>query len=93
MTKLEMTEAMIAAKAAKKASWGEIAAAVGLSDVFTTSVCLLLPYDISTSFLPNACCPNQIDLSQSSQVLLYTTGKLRIEPEPLESNWSEPELV
>lgn len=40
MTKLEMTEAIIAAKKEKGVSWGEIAAAVGLSDVFTTSVVL-----------------------------------------------------
>ncbi len=40
MTKLEMTEAIMAAKASKGISWGEIAAAVGLSDVFTTSVIL-----------------------------------------------------
>ena len=57
MTKLEMTEAIIAAKAAKKTSWGEIAAAVGLSDVFTTSVILgqnsLIPDDAKklTDFL------------------------------------------
>jgi cyanate lyase len=57
MTKLEMTEAIIAAKAAKETSWGEIAAAVGLSDVFTTSVILgqnsLIPDDAKklTDFL------------------------------------------
>lgn len=49
MTKLEMTEAIIEAKKAKGTSWGEIAAAVGLSDVFTTSVVLgqnsLVPAD------------------------------------------------
>ena len=57
MTKLEMTEAIMAAKAAKGTSWGEIAAAVGLSDVFTTSVILgqnsLVPDDAKklTDFL------------------------------------------
>ncbi len=57
MTKLEMTEAIIAAKAAKGSSWGEIASVVGLSDVFTTSVILgqnsLLPEDAKklTDFL------------------------------------------
>ena len=57
MTKLEMTEAIMAAKAAKGTSWGEIAAAVGLSDVFTTSVILgensLVPEDAKklTDFL------------------------------------------
>lgn len=40
MTKLEMTEAIIVAKKSKGVSWGDIAAAVGLSDVFTTSVVL-----------------------------------------------------
>jgi len=40
MKKIEMTEAIILAKKKKGVSWGEIAAAVGLSDVFTTSVCL-----------------------------------------------------
>lgn len=40
MTKLEMTEAIMAAKKEKGVSWGDIAAAVGLSDVFTTSVVL-----------------------------------------------------
>ena len=35
-----MTEAIMAAKAAKGTTWGEISAAVGLSDVFTTSVVL-----------------------------------------------------
>jgi cyanate lyase len=40
MTKLEMTEAIMAAKAAKKILWSELAASIGLSDVFTTSACL-----------------------------------------------------
>lgn len=40
MTKIEMTEAIMTAKASKGVSWGEIASAVGLSDVFTTSVVL-----------------------------------------------------
>ena len=57
MTKLKMTEAIMAAKAAKGTSWGEISAAVGLSDVFTTSVVLgqnsLVPDDAKklTDFL------------------------------------------
>ncbi|MGJ8722938.1 MAG: cyanase [Roseibacillus sp.] len=57
MTKLEMTEEIITAKKAKGVSWGEIAAAVGLSDVFTTSVVLgqnsLVPEDAGklTDFL------------------------------------------
>ena len=40
MTKLEMTEAIITAKAEKGVSWADIAGAVGLSDIFTTSVIL-----------------------------------------------------
>ncbi len=40
MSKLEMTEAILAAKFAKGTSWTEIAAAVGMSEVFVTSVCL-----------------------------------------------------
>ncbi|MFM7023917.1 MAG: cyanase [Flavobacteriales bacterium] len=40
MTKLEMTEAIIMAKAKKKMKWEEIAAALALSEVFTTSACL-----------------------------------------------------
>lgn len=35
-----MTEAIFAAKSSKGVSWAEIAAAIGLSDVFTTSVAL-----------------------------------------------------
>ena len=49
MNTIEMTEAIMGAKKAKGVSWGEIAAAVGLSDVFTTSVVLgqnsLVPED------------------------------------------------
>ena len=40
MTTIEMTEAIIAAKKEKGVTYGEIAEAVGLSDVFTTSVIL-----------------------------------------------------
>ncbi|HEY8961383.1 MAG TPA: cyanase [Luteolibacter sp.] len=40
MTKLEMTEAIFIAKAAKNRTWAEIASAVGLSEVFVTSACL-----------------------------------------------------
>lgn len=40
MTKLEMTEAIIVAKTKKGVSWTEIGDAIGLSDVFTASVCL-----------------------------------------------------
>lgn len=40
MSKLEMTESIMAAKAAKGTTWGEIAAEVGLSEVFVTSACL-----------------------------------------------------
>ena len=40
MTKLEMTEAIMAAKASKGLSWDTISQAVGLSDVFLASVCL-----------------------------------------------------
>ncbi|MDG6778832.1 cyanase [Thiomicrorhabdus sp. zzn3] len=40
MSKVEMTEAIILAKAEKGASWQSIAEAVGLSEVFTTSACL-----------------------------------------------------
>jgi cyanate lyase len=40
MTKREMTEAILDAKAAKGLTWAEIAKAVGLSEVYTTSACL-----------------------------------------------------
>ena len=40
MKTIEVTEAIIAAKASKGTTWGEIANAIGLSDVFTTSVAL-----------------------------------------------------
>jgi len=40
MTKLEMTEAIISAKIAKGTSWEKIGAAVGLSDIFVSSVAL-----------------------------------------------------
>jgi len=40
MTKLEMTEAIMAAKISKNVSWTDIGDAIGLSDVFTASVCL-----------------------------------------------------
>ena len=40
MTKTTMTTAILAAKAAKNATWTDIAQAAGLSEVFTTSACL-----------------------------------------------------
>ena len=40
MTKQEMTEAILAAKAANNFTWADIAKAAGLSEVFTTSACL-----------------------------------------------------
>lgn len=40
MTKNAMTEAILAAKNKKKASWAAIARAAGLSEVYTTSACL-----------------------------------------------------
>ena len=40
MTKIEMTETILAAKAAKGCSWAEISAAAGLSEIFATSACL-----------------------------------------------------
>lgn len=40
MTKIEMTEAIIAAKLNKGVGWGDIASEVGLSEVFVTSACL-----------------------------------------------------
>jgi len=40
MTKHEMTDAILAAKAAEDVTWIEIAKAVGLSEVYTTSACL-----------------------------------------------------
>jgi hypothetical protein len=39
-TKAEMTKAILAAKAAKKLLWADLARATGLSEVFTTSACL-----------------------------------------------------
>lgn len=40
MSKLEMTELLMAAKFAKGASWGDISAAAELSEVFVVSACL-----------------------------------------------------
>ncbi|WP_373017624.1 cyanase [Thiomicrorhabdus sp.] len=40
MSKIEMTEAIIVAKAEKSVGWCDIAAAAGLSEVYTTSACL-----------------------------------------------------
>ena len=40
MTKLEMTELIMAAKAAKDTTWEEISEAAGMSSVFITSCCL-----------------------------------------------------
>lgn len=40
MSKVEMTEAIILAKAEKSVGWQDIAAAAGLSEVYTTSACL-----------------------------------------------------
>lgn len=40
MTKTKMTEAILAAKAAKKTTWAAIAKAAGLSEVYVTSACL-----------------------------------------------------
>ncbi len=40
MTKIEMTEAIILAKAEKGASWADISEASGLGEVFVTSACL-----------------------------------------------------
>lgn len=40
MTKLEMTEAIMVAKSKKSVGWVDIAAAAGLSEVYTTSACL-----------------------------------------------------
>ena len=40
MTKLEMTEAIMAAKSTKGLSWSEISEAVGLSEIFLASACL-----------------------------------------------------
>lgn len=40
MTKLEMTEVIMAAKATKGLKWSEISEAVGLSEIFLSSACL-----------------------------------------------------
>ena len=40
MTKIEMTEAIMAAKSTKGLTWGEISEAVGLSEIFLSSACL-----------------------------------------------------
>jgi cyanate lyase len=40
MTKQEMTETILAAKQARGVTWTALAAAVGLSEVYTTSACL-----------------------------------------------------
>jgi|ERR1700733_1544551 len=40
MTKVQMTELILAAKKAKSTTWAAIAKAAGLSEVYTTSACL-----------------------------------------------------
>jgi cyanate lyase len=40
MTKIEMTDAILAARKARQATWAAIAEAAGFSEVFTTSACL-----------------------------------------------------
>jgi len=40
LTKVEMTEAIVLAKNEKSVGWVDIAAAAGLSEVYTTSACL-----------------------------------------------------
>ncbi len=40
MTKPELTQAVLTAKAAKNLTWATIAQAAGLSEVYTTSACL-----------------------------------------------------
>jgi cyanate lyase len=40
MTKIELTETILAAKKAKGATWAAIAKAAGLSEMYTTSACL-----------------------------------------------------
>jgi cyanate lyase len=40
MSKIEMTEAIMEAKFAKKASWADISRAVGMSEIFVVSACL-----------------------------------------------------
>lgn len=40
MNKIEMTEAILAAKSSQKVTWQQLAAATGLTDVFLISACL-----------------------------------------------------
>ena len=40
MSKIEMTEAIMEAKFAKKANWADISRAVGMSEIFVVSACL-----------------------------------------------------
>jgi len=40
MSKIEMTEAIMEAKFARKASWADISKAVGMSEIFVVSACL-----------------------------------------------------
>lgn len=40
ISKIEMTEAILAAKASKKLKWEQISKELGLSDIFATSACL-----------------------------------------------------
>ena len=40
MSKIEMTESIMEAKFAKKASWADISKAVGMSEIFVVSACL-----------------------------------------------------
>ena len=40
MTKIEMSDAILAAKRAKKTTWAAVARAAGISEVYCTSACL-----------------------------------------------------
>lgn len=54
MSKIEMTEAIMEAKFAKKASWAEISKAVGMSEIFVVSACLgqnTLPADAAAKLI------------------------------------------
>ncbi len=54
MSKIEMTETIMEAKFAKKASWADISKAVGMSEIFVISACLgqnTLPADAAAKLI------------------------------------------
>jgi len=90
MTKADVTEMIRAAKRSKKVKWADIAAAAGLSEVFTTSACLGM-----NSLLPEAAgkVADFLDLPEEAALVLteYPTKNFdRVVPtDPCIYRWYE----